>query len=269
MSVFHFLTTYKKDNESCLNSHKMKRIFSILIIIVFFNTADSQNTKLKAGVFQVNSIEFKKLIEKENGTFLDVRTKSEFSAEHIENSGQLNYYALDFKKKLLLLPKDQAIYLYCNTGYRSQKAAEYLVKKGYKNVYNLEHGIMEWNLQELPVIEGDKSLLGKENMMSVYEYSRLISSDTVVFIDFYAPWCAPCRKMMPMIDSLKTEYHGKVKIVKVNADVSKKLVKELKLFGVPYLVLYKNNEKLYERSGMSNREELIKEFSKYIKEEKY
>ncbi len=241
----------------------MKKILNILIITVFFYTANAQNQKLEDGVIQVNSIEFKELIKNKNATFLDVRTKSEFSAEHIENSGQLNYYALDFKKKLLLLPKDQPIYLYCNTGYRSQRAGRYLVKNGYKNVYNLEHGIMEWNLTELPVVEGDKSLLIKENSMSVNDFKNLIATDTLVFIDFYAPWCGPCRKMMPMIDSLKTEYHGKVKIVKANSDVSKKLVKELKLIGVPYLVLYKNSELLFERNGMATREELITEFKKY------
>ncbi len=242
----------------------MKKIFSILIIIVFFNTANSQDVKIEDGVFQVNSEEFKTLIKNKNATFLDVRTQSEYSAEHIENAGQLNYYALNFKKKLLLLPKNQPIYLYCNTGYRSQRAGKFLIKNGYKNVYNLEHGIMQWNLKELPVVVGDKSLLIKENPMTVNEFKKLIASDTLIFFDFYAPWCGPCRKMMPMIDSLKTEYYGKVKIVKVNSDVSKKLIKELKLIGVPYLVLYKNNEKLFERSGIITRKELISEFGKYF-----
>lgn len=236
----------------------------IIIVFAFFNT-NAQTPKLENGVIQVNEEKFKNLINNHDGTFLDVRTKSEYSAEHIENAGQLNYYALDFKKKLLLLPKNQDIYLYCNTGYRSQKAGEILVKNGFKNVYNLEHGIMGWNLKELPVVEGDKSLLIKENSMNVDEFKNLIASEKLVFIDFYAPWCGPCRKMMPMIDSLKTEYHEKIKIVKVNSDVSKKLVKELRLVGVPYLVLYKNNEKLFERSRMATREELIFEFKKHIK----
>ncbi len=245
----------------------MKNILSVLIFTILFYCANAQDTYQVEEVIQVNSLQFQNLIEQENGTFLDVRTKSEFNAEHIENSGQLNYYALDFKKKLLLLPHDQPIYLYCNTGYRSQKAAEYLIKKGYNNVYNLEHGIMEWNVQELPVVEGDKSQLDKENMMNVDDYEELISSESLVFIDFYAPWCAPCRKMMPLIDSLKTEYHGKIKIEKVNSDVSKKLVKDLKLIGVPYFVLYKNNELLYEKSGMVSREELKEVFNKYLQEE--
>lgn len=244
----------------------MKSILFISAITLFFFVVKAQDS-YQDKVIQVNSLEFKKLIEKENGTLLDVRTKSEFNAEHIKNSGQLNFYALDFKKKLNLLPDDQPVYLYCNTGYRSQKAAEYLVKKGYKNVYNLEHGIMEWNVQELPVVEGDKSQLDKNNLMNVEEYKSLISSETLVFVDFYAPWCAPCRKMMPLIDSLKTEYHGKIKIQKVNSDISKKLVKDLKLIGVPYFVLYKNNELLYEKSGIVSREELKEVFDKYVEEE--
>lgn len=242
----------------------MKNTFLLLISTLFCYNINAQDTYEQNKVIQVNSIYFKSLIEKENGTFIDVRTKSEFLAEHIKNSGQLNYYALDFKKKLLLLPRNQPIYLYCNTGYRSQKAAEYLIKKGYKNIYNLEHGIMEWNLRELPVVEGDISLLGKENIMKFGDYKKLIASSELIFIDFYAPWCAPCRKMMPMIDSLKTEYHGKIKIVKVNADVSKKLVKELKLISVPYLVLYKNKQLLFQKKGMATKQELISIFKKHI-----
>ncbi|MCF6366417.1 MAG: thioredoxin domain-containing protein [Bacteroidales bacterium] len=240
----------------------IKYIFIPFFLIYILFDVNAQKINEKNGVTQVNSSEFKELIKNKNATFIDVRTNSEYSAEHIENAGQLNYYALDFKKKLLLLPKNQPIYLYCNTGYRSQRAGEILIKSGYKNVYNLEHGIMEWNLKELPVVEGDKSLLNKENAMSVDDFKKLIASDTLVFIDFYAPWCGPCRKMMPMIDSLKTEYHGKVKIVKVNSDVSKKLVKELKLIGVPYLVLYKSNKLLFEKSGFATREELVNEFKK-------
>ena len=247
----------------------VKNLMGRILFLVFLSgvsTVWAQTTQQPAEVIHVNSIEFQKLIEKGNGTLLDVRTKSEFNAEHIENSGQLNYYSTGFKRKLELLPDDQPILLYCNTGYRSRKAGEYLVKNGYRQVYNLEHGIMEWNLEELPVIEGDKSQLGKENMVSLDQYTQMINSESLVFIDFYAQWCGPCRQMMPMIDSLKTEYHGRVNIEKVNADISKKLVKELALIGVPHFVLYKDNQLLYEKNGLVSREELIGIFKKYLQE---
>lgn len=212
------------------------------------------------GIKQVNSLQFRELTKSSDGVLLDVRTQSEFKNGHINNSGQLNYYAFDFRKKLLLLPKDEPIYLYCNTGYRSEKAAKILVENGCKNVYNMEHGIMDWELKNLPVVVDPDAKPDTDNKMDFAEYAKLIQSKEPVFIDFYAPWCGPCRKMMPMMDSLKVEYHNQINIVKVNADASRSLVKELKLQGVPYLAMYKNGEAVYTKSGAITREELTKVF---------
>jgi len=75
---------------------------------------------------------------------------------------------------LLLLPRDQPVYLYCNTGYRSKRAAEILSENGYKKVYNLEHGIMQWNLENLPVVEKPGARLDNENKMESDEFYDLI-----------------------------------------------------------------------------------------------
>lgn len=232
-----------------------KGSFSILIILTGF-IVFAQSAKIK----EVNPMQFEQLIKKPDGVLLDVRTQSEYKNGHIANSGQLNYYAFDFRKKLLLLSKDEPIYLYCNTGYRSEKAAKILLENGYKNVYNLEHGIMDWELQNLPVVVDSDSKPDSDNKMEFAEYNELIQSGTLVFIDFYAPWCGPCWKMMPMIDSLKVEYHTKINIVKVNVDASKKLVKELQLGGVPFLALYENGKLFYSKNGTVSREEITKVF---------
>lgn len=75
------------------------------------------------------------MIKKQQGTILDVRTEGEFENGHIKGAGQLNYYAFDFRRKLLMLPKDQPVYLYCNTGWRSKQAAKIL--KRDKNLSGL------------------------------------------------------------------------------------------------------------------------------------
>jgi thioredoxin 1 len=62
--------------------------------------------------------------------------------------------------------------------------------------------------------------------------------------------------MMPMIDSLMVEYHPDIRIIKVNVDASKRLVKELQLVGVPHLVLYKKGQILFSKDGAANRAEL-------------
>lgn len=239
----------------------MKRIaISISFVLITFLSI-AQNATIK----QVNPAQFQQLIKNPKGVLLDVRTQSEFGNGHIANSGQLNYYALDFRKRLLLLPKNEPIYLYCNTGYRSEKAAKILVENGYTNVYNLERGIMDWELKNLPVVADPNAKPDTDNKMNFDEYSKMIQSKELVFIDFYAPWCGPCRKMMPMMDSLKVEYHGKINIVKVNADASKSLIKELKLNGVPYLAMYKNGKLIYSKNGAVTREELTNEFKVHLK----
>lgn len=230
----------------------MNRITIFLIPLVLFVSACTQNNTYE----EVNSQQFSQLIASDNGILLDVRTEAEFGNGHIANAGNLNFYAPDFKRSLLLLPKDQPIYLYCLTGSRSVVTANILVENGYKNVYNLKNGIMEWNIQNLPVVVESNAKPDTENGMEPGQFANLVGPDSLVFVDFYATWCGPCRKMMPMIDSLKVEYQGKVKIVKVNVDASKTLVKELKLTGVPYLALYKKGEVLFSKNGTVSREEL-------------
>lgn len=234
----------------------MNRYFLVPFLSAFISSASAQNLNY----ININSQAFNNIINSKTGTLLDVRTSSEFANSHIEGAGQLNYYALNFRQKLLLLPRDQPVYLYCNTGYRSRRAAEILVKNGYKQVYNLEQGIMEWNLSNLPTVVEPNARPDVENKMQPDEFNALIQSDKPVLIDFYAPWCAPCRQMMPMMDSLTTDYKDKITIVKINADASKKLVKELRLASVPYLVLYSKGEKLFDHNGFISRQKLTSVF---------
>ncbi len=230
----------------------MNRFLLIQILLLFLTTACAQEYNYQ----NLSSEDFNEVIKSSKGTLLDVRTSTEFANGHIKNAGQLNYYVFDFRQKILLLPKGQPVYLYCNTGWRSKRAAEILVENGYIQVYNLEKGIMDWNLNNLPVIIEPNAQPEVENKMEPNEFYALIKSNEPVFIDFYAPWCAPCRKMMPMMDSLMAEYNGRVTIVKINVDASKKLVKELQIGSVPYLVLYKSEHKTFEHDGIIDKKSL-------------
>jgi thioredoxin 1 len=238
----------------------MRKFLFFVPVLVFYLTACSQYPEIE----QINSSQFQKLITEGDGTLLDVRTLHEFKNGHIKNAGQLNYYAVDFKQKLLLLPKNEAVYLYCNTGYRSKRAAKILMKNGFTRVYNLEHGIMEWNFTKRSVIVEPDAKPDSDNKYDLAQFQSLINSGKLVFVDFYAPWCAPCRKMMPMMDSLKVEYHDRIDLVKINADASKKLMKDLEIISVPYLVMYWRGEILFSRTGIASKEELRKLFENQI-----
>lgn len=240
----------------------IKTLFIIKLLLISISIFGQKEI-----INQVDALKFDRLVKQNNGVLLDVRTGLEFNNGHIANSGNLNFYSLSFKKKLSLLPRDQPIYLYCNTGYRSEKAAEILLNNGYSNVYNLQHGIMEWDLEELPVVIEPGARPDLDNKMEAEEYYALIKSEPLVFIDFYAPWCGPCRKMMPLVDSLKVEYYEDIHIVKVNVDASKKLVKHLKLIGVPYLALFNKGELVYTQNGAATRAELTKLFQSNIRKQ--
>ncbi len=232
----------------------IQRSIQIFIVITLALTSCAQKNP---EAIQLNSKEFERLVRTKPGVLLDVRTQREFKNGHIENAGQLNYYALDFRSRLLLLPKDQPVYLYCNTGYRSNRAASFLIRNAYTNVFNLQYGIMEWELVDLPVIVDPDAQPDMDDKFEPDEFAQLLASEPIVFMDFYAPWCGPCRKMMPMIDSLKVEYHERLPIVKVNADASKRLMREMKLVTVPYLALYRNGKLYFEHRGEIRREELV------------
>ena len=230
-----------------------RSVLTFTLLLLLYSSACTQNTD----TIQVSSAEFNHLISTSEGVLLDVRTQREFQNGHIEQAGQLNFYALDFRSRLLLLPKDKPIFLYCNTGYRSDRAADFLIKNGYTQVYNLQHGIMEWELADLPVIIDPNAQPDTDDQFSTKEFTELVQLDALVFIDFYAPWCGPCRQMMPMIDSLKVEYHERIQIVKVNADASKRLMRDLELISVPFMALYHKGNAVFEHSGMIGREELV------------
>lgn len=239
----------------------MNKLLLLLVLNILHLALSAQDLDYK----QVKSEEFKQLTEAESGILLDVRTLNEYKNGHLKNAGQLNYYSFSFKRKLLLLPKDQPIYLYCNTGWRSERAAKILSRNGYKEIYNLEHGIMEWNLKNLPTIIDPDAEPDMNNYMSIHQYKQLINSEQkLILIDFYAPWCGPCRKMMPMIDSMSIRYKKEVDLIKINVDASKRLMKELKLLSVPSFMMYKKGLLVFSHNGVISREELMKQVEKNI-----
>lgn len=201
--------------------------------------------------------DFAQKLENNRGAqLLDVRTPEEFAGGHLKNAQNLDWYEKDnFVEKASKLDKSKPVFVYCAAGARSKKAANKLSEMGFADVYDLQGGYVKWNAQGL-----GKSGSESEKVvgMRAQDYAELIKSDKKVLIDFYAPWCEPCKKMAPYLSRMESERKD-VKIVRLNADEHKTLIKEMKVDSLPRLILYVGGRQIWKHDGFISEEDLKKQ----------
>ncbi len=71
-----------------------------------------------------------------------------------------------------------------------------------------------------------------------------------VVVDFWAPWCAPCRALSPVLEKVAAEYEGRVELWKINTDEEATLAVELRVFSIPTVAVYVRGEEVLRRSGL-------------------
>ena len=114
--------------------------FFTFSFFMFFSCGLNSDTPIN----QMNSDELLDFIGINSAVLVDVRTHDEYNSGYIENSLNIDYLSNDFSENLEKLDKNIPIVLYCRSGKRSSKSANKLSELGFKEIYNLEGGILEW-----------------------------------------------------------------------------------------------------------------------------
>jgi thioredoxin len=229
---------------------KFRHLFIVLIIISIL----SCNGQASKNIETIAPKAFaKKIKETPKAQILDVRTPEEFASEHIDNATNVNWLGDNFVAGTEKLDKSKPVFVYCKIGGRSAKAAAKLEELGFKTIYQLEGGMMKWNAAGLS--KPSDKIIG----MCPQEYAELLNTDKKVLINFYAEWCAPCKKMSPYILKMQKDLADKVVIVRLNADENKTMINELKISELPTILLYENKEVKWTHSGFISEEDLKKQ----------
>ncbi len=93
---------------------------------------------------------------------------------------------------------------------------------------------------------------------------EVLESSLPVLVDFWAPWCAPCKMIAPIIDEIAKDYKDRLKVGKVNVDESPKVSSHYGIMSIPTIMFFKQGKVLEQAVGILNKNELKKKIEESI-----
>ncbi|MBS1537834.1 MAG: redoxin domain-containing protein [Bacteroidetes bacterium] len=230
-------------------------IMSFAVLALWGNSCtgeQSQTTKTKLAVTEFAE----KMKAIPNAPIVDVRTPDEFSKGHLQHAKNIDWNGDSFDSQISSLDKSKPVLVYCLSGARSGAAASKMRADGFKEVYELQGGILKWKGAEMPITTENSTTSSAG--ISKQKFDELINSDKLVLIDFYAEWCTPCKKMKPYLEEIAKEMSAEVVVISINVDDNLTIANEMKINEIPLLHLYKNKTLVWNNTGFIDKESVLK-----------
>lgn len=93
---------------------------------------------------------------------------------------------------------------------------------------------------------------------------EVLDNETPVLVDFWAPWCGPCRMVAPVVDEISEQYDGQVKVVKVNTDENPSVASQYGIRSIPTLMIFKGGQRVDMVVGAVPKTTLANTLEKYL-----
>ncbi|MBW4359785.1 thioredoxin domain-containing protein [Flavobacterium taihuense] len=229
-----------------MSQFNLKRVTNNVTAIVLFFALGASAQNQNIFTLQLDSFSAK-IKEQTKPQIIDARSPEEFAIDHINGSVNFNLETENYAKHTAQLDKTKPVFIYSIGTFRSGQLAKELLKNGFSEVHDLEGGIAAW------IGGGKPYYFNSKNKLSLVEYQKVIADNKTVLVDIGSRYCGACKKVKPVLETIKAQYGENVKIVEIDLEENPQVIADLKAVKVfPTLILYQKGTIVFKKDGLGD-----------------